>query len=195
MATAHIILIALSGLLSIVAIVPYLRDILGRATKPRILTWAVWTFLTATVAVESFSEGAVASGWLAVFESIATGLVVVAGFYYGDRRFTRLDLASFVGVLVGIAVWLISGNAAWGIYISLAIDFMGGIPTIVHCWKKPGEETLSTFVISALGAGCALLAVGSIDVVALIFPLYLTAMNALFSGILVYRRAQRQVTR
>lgn len=188
MSVVHVSLIVLSGVLSITAVLPYLRDILKRTTKPRILTWAVWAFLTATVATGSFSEGAIASGWLAVFESIATALVVLAGLYYGDRHFMLLDVASFIGVLVGIAVWITSGDAAWAIYISLVIDFMGGVPTIIHCYRKPNEETLSTYVISAAAAGCALLAVSSLNLVALIFPIYLIVINSLFSGILIYRR-------
>ena len=54
--TLQTVLIILSSVLTGVAALPYLRDVLQGKTKPRVVTWLVWTVLSGIAAAASFSR-------------------------------------------------------------------------------------------------------------------------------------------
>lgn len=188
------ILLAVSALLTILCVVPYIRDTLQGRTKPQIVTWFVWSMLTAIAAVASFADDSFASGMLGVFASVSTALVVIVGWRQANRNFETLDVVCFIAALVGLGVWWASSTALAALFIVMAIDLVGAVPTLRHITKKPFEETAKTFAMAGMGGFFALLAVDELTVEEAAFPVYISLINLVFVlAILMRRRYQRSV--
>lgn len=181
------ILITASSILTVVSIVPYLRDVIKGKTKPRIVSWFTWALLTGIACAASSADHAYASATLLFFATVATGLVVILGFKHGDRKFERFDIVCQIGVVVGLVLWLLLNSPAIAILASIVIDLAGALPTLKHTWQKPYEETWVAFLIGCIGCACTVLAVTSWKVTALAYPVYLTTMDALFTVIILVR--------
>lgn len=181
-------LIIAGGGLSVLSVLPYLRDVMRGKTKPRVVSWLTWTVLTAIATAAALSDKAYASGILTLAGTFATGSVVVAGLKYGDKRFERFDVYCLLGAFVGLVLWLLFGSPEIAIVATVSIDFIGALPTLRHSWQKPHEETETAFIFSSFAAFLTLLAVKEVSITNLTFPLYLTAMNGLIASTIVTRK-------
>jgi hypothetical protein len=181
-------LIISGGVISVLSVLPYLRDVIRGKTKPRVVSWFTWTVLTAIATGAALSDKAYASGILTLAGTIATGTVVIVGLKYGDRRFERFDIYCLVGAFTGLLAWQLLDSPEIAILATVTIDFVGALPTLRHAWKKPLEETEQAFIISSFAALLSLLAVEQISITNLAFPLYLTLMNAAIASVVVTRK-------
>ena len=186
------LLIIAGGAISVLGVLPYLRDVIRGKTKPRVVSWLTWTVLTAIATAAALSDKAYASGILTLAGTLATGSVVLAGLKYGDKHFERFDVACLVGAFVGLALWLIFGSPEIAIIATVSIDFVGAMPTLRHGWQKPNEETELAFIVSSFAAFLSLLAVDNYSVTNLAFPLYLTLMNGLIATVVVMRKKSKR---
>ena len=181
------ILIVLSSVVTIVAAVPYIIAIIGGRTKPRVVSWFTWTLITAIAAAASFADGQYPAAILSLCAAIETGLVVVLGLKHGDRKFERIDVICQAGALVGVALWLLLDSPAIAVAASVLIDLIGCIPTVLHSWRRPYEETWLTFLLSGIGGGLTLAVVGSWEVTAVAYPLYILLINLVMAAIILLR--------
>jgi hypothetical protein len=98
-----------------------------------------------------------------------------------------------VGALVGIVLWQLFDSPAIAVIATIIIDLVGGIPTFVHSWKKPREETWVTFMLMAMGGICTLVVVTDWRVTAFAYPLYLVLLNLSYVTIILGRRSVKRV--
>lgn len=182
------LLLFASASLTVVAVWPYLRDILSHTTKPNLASWIVWSTLTGIGCIASFSLGEITVGVILAAATLATASVVVLGLRYGYVAFTWLEWACLAGAGLGLAVWAVTRDALLAVFITVIVDFIGAVPTLVHAWRKPFEETWRFFAISAVGAFFGLLALSSFTVSSLPYPIYLTAMNAFIALVIIWRQ-------
>jgi hypothetical protein len=191
-------LIAILGsLLAVAGTVPYVIETIKGKAKPRVVSWLTWALLTGIAAAAAFSDGQVAAGIFALAGTLATGSVAVAGWRYGDRTFTRLDIICQVSVLVGLVLWFIFNSPALALWAAIIIDFVGFVPTYKHAWDKPKEETPTFFALVCVGglmATVAAVAVGGWTVTSVAYPLYVALSMASCLAILMLRtKVSRQV--
>jgi hypothetical protein len=169
-------LVILSSLLATFSTLPYIRQTVRRVTQPRLVTWATWSLLTAMAGVASASVGDYPSAAFSFVGTLATGAVVVVALRFGDRAFGQLDAVCLVLVLSGVALWLTYDQPGIAVLAACLIDCIGLVPTAVHAWRRPEEETTSTFgLIAAGGLVVGFAAWGNWSVTALAYPLYVAA--------------------
>jgi uncharacterized protein YegP (UPF0339 family)/Ca2+/Na+ antiporter len=169
----------------------HIVDTIRGNTKPRIVTWLTWALLTGVAGAASLSAGQLGGAVFALLGTVATSAVVVAGLRFGDRSFTRLDLACLAGVLLGLLLWLSLDNPIFAVWAAILIDFVGLVPTLVHAWKQPAAETASAFVCVGVGGlitSSAIASGGSFAVVGLGYPLYAAVSMGSVAAIIVIRR-------
>ena len=181
------ILVVLSSVLSIVAVWQYIFETVKGRTKPRIVSWFTWSLLTGIAAFASWSDHQYPAAILAASAMIETLLVVIVGFRYGDRKFTRLDVVCQTSALLGLAAWWFFDSPEIAVLATVVVDFVGSIPTFVHSWKSPHEETWSAFLLSALGALATILAAQKWQVTAVAYPAYLFIVGISTTAILLLR--------
>jgi len=182
------VLIALSVLFTLSGIIPYIIQVVRGNTKPRVASWLTWSVLTAIACAASLVEKQYPTAILLFFASLETLSVVVLGWKYGDKKFERLDIICLLGALVGLILWQLFNSPAIAVIATITIDMLGGIPSLVHSWRKPYEETWITFFVSALGALCTLFALTDWRVTSFAYPIYLVCINTVFSTVIVVRQ-------
>jgi hypothetical protein len=178
---------AIAGLITVVAIIPYIRDIIRGETKPNVVSWSTWTLLLIIATSAAFASHQPRTAFLTLGDTIGTGLTLLLGLKYGIAKYTKLDAFCQVGALVGIVLWLVFNSPGIAILATIAIDFIASVPTLNHSWHKPQEETWTTFGLIAFAAVLTLFSVSAHTVPSLSFPIYLLVINALISTILIYR--------
>ena len=182
------IFIILSSVLTFIAVIPYLVDIVRKKTKPRIVTWIIWSLITIISAVASLVDGQYATSILLFSLSIETFSVVLLGWKHSDKKIERLDVFCFAGAMIGLILWLIFNSPALAVIATVMVDFIGGLPTLVHCWKKPDEETAVTYFIASIGALCTLIIVIDWQITSVAYPMFIFMINLIFAAVIVFRK-------
>ncbi len=183
------ILIVVSSALTLGAGVPYLRDVWAQKTKPRVVTWLVWSLLTGLAAAASFSDHQYASAVLTASETVETLTIAVLGLMMaGILAIASFDVVCLIGALVGLGLWWWFNSPAMAVLASVIVDLIGSLPTIKHMWQKPFEETWSTFFLSSVSGLAALLAATDLRITAIASPIDILLVNALFVAIILGRR-------
>jgi hypothetical protein len=181
-------LVLVSSLLLSVGTIPYIVDIIKRTTKPRIVSWAVWGLLSAIAAFASLSDRQYPAAILSIVGTATIATIVVLGFKHGDRHFGVLDIICFVGSLCGLVAWWFSGSPSLAVLITIGVDLVGTIPTLVHMWQKPHEETWITYAFSAIGCVMIVAAADDWRVTSVAYPLYSCICCTIFVATILVRK-------
>lgn len=182
-----VLLLILSAFMGAVALYPYIRDIIRGRTRPRIITWSIWTFLAGVMTVSALLAGEIPSAVLSAQGFIGCGLVTLLGYRHGSIKIGWFDLISLAGALIGLFALLWLRNPTVALVLSVAIDAIAFGPTLLHAWTSPDEESTACYmlnVISSSLAGIAALIAGA-SFVGLVYPLYSVTFNSAMVLILI----------
>lgn len=190
----HVVMAVLAGVLTIVSVVPYVRDMLRGTTRPNIVSWGIWCLVQAIFAAAQFSAGASLSIVLPAFEVATVGLIVVLGLAgYGYKKYRPLDFVCLALALGAIALWQMTKDPAVALWMSVAADVLAAVPTFIKAYRDPKSETLSAYFLVALSAVAAAFATDIIDVANLLWPANIFFGNTLIVClILLGRRRSRR---
>ena len=133
-----------------------------------------------------------ASAAMTAITFIACATVTILGWQRRTGGINRVDMVCLVGAVLGIASLAIFKSPLIALAVSVAVDIIAFIPTLMHAWTSPYEESLTCFALSALGGTLAVLAVlvGEISVVALLYPVYSMVFNGLAALLIVSGRSK-----
>ena len=182
------ILVVLSSFVMIGGMIPYIKDIIQGKTKPRIISWFIWTCLTGISFFASIVERQYPTAILMFFSMLSTLSVVILGWKDRQGGVSKLDVICLIGTIIGAILWAIFNSPSIAVIAMVCIDFVGGVPTQVHCWKKPHEETRFMFIMSGVSALLTFLAIQEWKVTAFAFPLYLFLINIEYVIVITSRR-------
>jgi hypothetical protein len=177
-----------ASLITVSAVIPYLRDIVKGTTKPNLVSWITWTLITG---IATAAEIAAHEYVTAIFTGAAmleTASVVAFGLRHGFVKYARFDVVCQISAIVGLILWQLFNSPSIGVVASVVIDFIGVLPTVRHSWLKPHEETWSTFALSGVGGVFGVLALTSYNTTSLTYPLYIVVINVLTSTVIVTRQ-------
>ncbi len=138
----------LSAVLSIVMVIPYIIDIYKKETKPERASWLIWTVLGIIAFASQLAKGATDSLWLTTGQTLAVFFVFILSIKYGVGGLTKWDIRALIAAAIGLVIWYFTKEAAWALFIVVAIDSIGSLITVVKSYLDPETETVSTFVIS-----------------------------------------------
>lgn len=184
----HNALAVLSGIVAVLAALPYIRDVLKGRTRPNVVTWFTWSLLNIITAVAALSGGAVQTAIFAAATGLCTATVTVLGLRNGVKKYTPFDVICQLLAILSIVAWLVTKEPVSALVFTIAASFIGSLPTIRHAWKAPREETWQFFGIDALSAAIACLAVVNRDFLSLAFPIYILLDDLLIAGIILMRK-------
>ncbi len=178
-----------SAILSIVMIIPYVRDILRLETKPERGSWFIWTMLGSIAFFSQLAKGASDSLWLTVGQTAAVLVVFLLSLKYGYGGLGKRDVIALIGAGVGLILWYFTREASFALVFVILVDSIGTLLTLLKSYKDPGSETLSTWLMSGTSGIFGMLAVGSFDLILLVYPFYLVLANyVIVAAILLGRR-------
>ncbi len=168
----------LSGILSAVAYIPYIRDTIALRTQPQRASWLIWSVLGSIAFFSQVYEGAGSSLWFAGVQVGGTVAVFVLSIRLGVGGFlNRSDCAVLAAAGSGLILWYFTENASYALAITISISLLGGSVTVLKAYRAPQSETMVTWLMSFIASGCAILSVGTVDWVLLAYPIYLFVLN------------------
>ena len=173
---------ALSGLIFLVAYVPYVRSILKGKTKPMKASWIIWGSLdTITIAGMYFKDslngqiiGAIIGAWS----------VIILSLKYGSPGWTLLDKLCLAGAALGVILWKTFDDPVFGIVTSQIVIFLGSTPTFVSAWQDPSRENASAWILYWVSCLVALLALPAWTFEDAAQPICFTAIESIMMFIL-----------
>lgn len=189
------LLIIISSILTIVSVFPYLISVIKHKTRPRVVTWFTWGLLTGISCVASVVEGQWATAIMLGFAAAENLLIMALGWKYGEKQFEKLDIVCLVGVITGIVAWATLDSPAAAVLVMIATDFIGGLPTLTHAYKKPHEENWSTFAMLGAASFCTLLAIQVWQITSFAYPLFIFLNCVTITTVILFRRSQKIKTR
>ncbi len=166
-----------SGVLSAICYVPYIRDIFKGSTKPERATWFIWSVLTVILLFAQLAKGATNSIWLTVVQALGVTVIFILSLWFGEGGLQRKDIVALGVATIGLVAWFITKDAAVALWLTIFIDFSGAILTIIKAYQEPETETQSTWIISSIAGLFGTLAVGSFSLGLLAFPVYVFLVN------------------
>jgi len=181
------IFIIISSFFAVISGLPYIRDVYLRKSKPREVSWITWGLLAAIAAAASFSDHQYSSAILSLWVVVITWTIAILGIKYGDRTFKLLDGICLGSSAVGLILWWAFNSPSIAIIASLSIDLVAAIPTFVHSWQKPNEETISSYFLGLFASLFSLLAAKDFTITAVASPIYYLIGDAALVFILVTR--------
>ncbi len=182
------ILAIIAGVLAVVAIIPYIIDIIHGRTKPNVVSWLTWTILLAIATSAAFVAHEPRSAFLTLGDLIGTGTTLLLGLKYGIAKFSWFDGLCQAAAVVGLALWLIFNSPEVAIVAAVIIDLIAAIPTLRHSWINPGEETWQTFFVISIASVLTLVSLDKFNVASLSFAIYLLLINCAIMFTVLYRR-------
>jgi hypothetical protein len=178
--------------MALVSYVFYFRDIWAGKTKPHAFTWLIWTSLTAIGFAAQVADNGGPGAWVTGFTAAVSIVIFVVSLFRGERNIIRSDWICLAGAGLAAGLWAVTDDALLAVILVSIIDALGFAPTFRKSFRRPYEETLIAYVLSALKFVLALFALDNFTAVTALYPASLVLMNGAFALMLVIRR--RQVT-
>ncbi|HUB93580.1 MAG TPA: hypothetical protein VMB52_03700 [Verrucomicrobiae bacterium] len=180
----------LSGILPIIGVIPYDRDIFKRKTKPHRGSFLIWSILGCIAFSTQIAKGATWSLFLPGADTIATLSIFILSIRYGIGGLNKHDVGGLLLAALGLALWYYTKQPLVALLIVIAIDAIGTVLTLVKTWKDPHSETFSSWLLAAFGGLCAAMAVGKLSFALLVYPIYIFVANGSVNLIIALRKGQ-----
>jgi hypothetical protein len=184
-----------SGALQVLSYLPYLRDILSGTTTPHRGTWGIWCTLSLIVLLSQRADGGAWSLLMAGAQLLGTVVILGLSIRRGVGGTSRLEILLLVIAAAGLVGWYASGNPTVATLCVVLPDLLAVAMMMPKTHADPYSETLSTYVLSAASAFCALVAVGSLDFGLILYPAYIVCADLAVVAVVAARRPQIAPTR
>lgn len=139
-------------------------------------------------AAAAWSTGATQTAIYSTGATIATGAILIIGFRFGLKRYTKFDIICQAAALFGVVLWRLTSQPSLAVGINVITDFAGWLPTCRHAWKSPHAETWQTFALSGVSSALTLVSIHHYGFVALAFPTYILCANIVIVSTILARR-------
>jgi hypothetical protein len=175
--------------LTLMAFVPYIRDIQRGKIKPHVFSWVIWGLTTFVVFLAQMQAKGGAGAWPIGISGVITIWVAVLAFMKrGDIAITRLDWMFFVIALSALPFWYFSANPLWAVAILTMVDALGFGPTFRKAYRHPFEEQLTIFVLFMARNAVSILALETYSLTTVLFPAVIALTSLLLILMVFYRR-------
>ena len=170
----------IASLLTIGSYLLYFRGILFHGTVPHAVSWFVWaTFGSIAFLGQVVGHGG-AGAWPTGIGALCAFTIAVIGLRRGIREIRPLDLFCLTAALFAIGVWRFSDRPLFAVLTVSVADFLAMVPTIRKAWRKPNEETVSTFALTTVRHALSIAALEQRTALTVLYPCTLILSNTTF---------------
>jgi hypothetical protein len=178
----------LSGILPMIGVVPYDRDIFRRKTRPHRGSFLIWSILGGVAFFTQFAKGATWSLFLPGADTIATLSIFILSIRYGTGGLNKRDVGGLVLAALGLVLWFVTKQPLVALLLVIGIDAVGTVLTAIKTWEDPHSETFLSWLLASLGGLFAVFAVGKLSFVLLVYPTYIFTANGSINIVMLLRR-------
>lgn len=183
-----LIIAIIAAALTIIAYIPYFRDIFAHKTKPHLFTWLIWGITQGTATAALLYGGGKFGSISLIIGTVLVLVIFLLSFKHGTRDITASDKIVLVLVLFVVVIWWQLDNPLISVFMVSAIDSAGYIPTIRKSFKDPWSETLSFWVIMAVVSGLSIISNAEYNFLTITYLSVLFVANIIVSLICIARR-------
>jgi hypothetical protein len=172
----------------------YIKSIFDGTNRPNIVTWTLWFVAPLLAFFASFSTGVTIWEGLMAFSAGICSLAVVVSCLITQKlqlKFTKLDIFCFFLSVLGIAIWYFTKDPIWALVLSLVVDFVSGIPTVLKSYQEPQFENPIVYFPTLFNTILTLFILQSFTIFSLAFPVYSFCFNILILFPLIKFRLQK----
>lgn len=177
-----------AGIVSAAGFVPYIVAVITKRARPNAATWFIWTLVGTILGASCWTAGARASIGVAVTYAAGPLVTTIVALKYGDRSFSRLDVACLAAALGSLVLWTLSGDPLVAMGLNILIDILGAIPTLRKAWYEPGSEDKLSWGLFAAGNAINLVAIESWTLTGALYPVYLFLLTSMIAAFVARRR-------
>ncbi len=168
----------ISGIIAVIAFVPYILSILKGETRPNRASWLIWAVLGILILASYHSSGATTTIWIPVVYATIPTAVFLLSFRYGTGGLNYLDTVCLCGAALGLLLWKITDSPEIALYMNIAVDALGFLPTLKKAYLQPASENKPAWIIGTSATIINLLAINSWQVSIALYPIYLVLFNS-----------------
>lgn len=182
---------SLAIILTFIAYVPYIRDIIRRKTKPHIYSWFLWGLVGFIVFVLQIKSGAGIGSFVTLAAVLMCLLVLFLSLFLKSERDISKSDKIFIGLaILSLIMWLVMKQPIISVILATITDLLGFVPTIRKSWKKPETETVAFYIITTFRFALAVLSLKSYSIVTALYPVSWLLVNSIFAGMIIIRKKQ-----
>ncbi|MDB5183577.1 MAG: hypothetical protein JWO07_258 [Candidatus Saccharibacteria bacterium] len=180
-----------SAVINAIAFIPYVRSVLKGKTKPERSSWWIWAGLMIIAVTAQIAVGATWSVLFTIVFLIGDTAIGLLSLKYGYGKFSSKDAASIALAIGGVYLWYLTGSPLIALIVTIGVDFLGNVLTIMKSWRSPYSENVFAWLLMTLAAVLSVVSVGRFEVTYLLFPFYVVIMNLVTVSTVTYRRSWR----
>lgn len=179
----------LAIILTFVAFVPYIRDILRGKTKPHVFSWWIWGLTTLIIFLAQVQDKGGIGAWpIGISGLITLYIALLAYLKRADISITRLDWIFFICALASIPAWYMTADPTTAVIVLTLVDLAGFGPTVRKAYTHPHDESVSFFLWFMIRNGLVILALENYSIATVLFPLSVGLACLLLIAMILYRR-------
>jgi hypothetical protein len=178
--------IVLGAAVNFVAGVGYVIATLRGHARPNRVSWGVWSITAWLALAGQLDEGVGMPVLLTLTVALIPTLIFLASFVGGAYwQFTRLDITCAVLSGLTLLAWQLTASGTVVIVLSIAVDALAAIPTIIKAYRDPGSESHLAYTAGMFNAACTLGALDEFTVATSAFAIYFLTLCATVTVLLV----------
>jgi len=181
-----------AGLLIVASAFPYIIDIAKSKTHPNLVTWITWTLVGGISTLAAISDHATHTAILSGAMTFGNAMILFMGLGKGVKKYTRFDFICQSLALLGLALWIQTGDPSLAVIFSICAVLIAALPTWRHAWLKPFEETWQGFAIAVLAGTLTIFSLNYFTFIALAYPI-VTIFNSSVVVSIILRRRQSSI--
>lgn len=183
-----LIIAIIAAALTIIAYIPYLKDIFAKRTKPHMFTWLIWCITQGTATVALLYGGGKFGSISLIIGTFLVFSIFLLSFKYGTKDITASDIIVLALLFIAIVIWWQLDNSLIAVLMVSVIDSGGYIPTVRKTFKDPWSETLSFWIIMAIVSGLSIISNAEYNFLTVTYLSVLFVANIIVSLICITRR-------
>lgn len=177
----------LSGILLIIADLPYAWHTYTGKIKPHRTSWSVIFGLSIINFSNQWASGATNSLWLYGAGVLMIGLIASLSLKHGTGGTSTFDIICMLLAVAGILLWLALKSPLASILSNIVASTVALLPTFRKAYLHPDSERHSTWIIASFSCMLAAISVGSWNVQLLLMPLQGSIIQLVLFSVLTYR--------
>lgn len=177
----------LAALIVFAAYPIYILSVFRGTTKPDRVTWWILAVDNVLIASSSYAAGAHTTVWIPALYTLEFLFVAIISVRYGagTYRLTWVQTICVLGAFIAMVLWYVFNQTELTLYISIAIDLLGIIPTIHKLYLQPASEDALAWGTATAGSLLNIFAIASWNVVDAIYPVYLLLTNGIIFSLIL----------
>ncbi len=184
----------MSGIVTIIAAIVYLRAIIQGKVHSNRVTWGIWTLVTFLICIYYYQTvGLVSSIWVSVAYFFGTALTFIALLKYAKSgEWTWVEKIALVGVFITVILRIIFNSPIVALSLTMLIDAIGAIPLIMTVYIDSSADYGPAWLIGFISNFANLFAVEKWDFSNAGYPVYMVILTLTVTVLIYFPRFLRK---